>query len=151
MKSLSDNGRRMSCSLVILGLLRKVLNNLEEQDKSPEDYLFFFSMLYFMPRQEPMKNSADLSIVLSFIPSAEHSVMADVLVYFVNKVLEKGYTLCERLEWLYVIPLIHILKGQTKPFDDPTVILDEIKWMDDNVNLLLLKQQANFSASRYCL
>ena len=102
------------------------------------------------PDQLPWKSlsSSDISLIFSTFHLSDltsyRSINIDTLIDEVIHPLEVSVasdliTLCERLanakhfkqpQWLYAIPLIHFLKHQSSPFEDPKKLGREIKWKD---------------------
>ena len=144
-ESSSDNGKRISCVLVLLTLLKKIDDKLGDCDKDPNEYMLLFSMLYLTPEFDstPPKLT-DLNIVMSsFIPEPQQQEVADTLVHFVNKVLKT--TCCEEVDWTYVVPWIHFLKKKVKPLQRPGA---SFVWNDPDVHLVSVRNRSSFSAER---
>lgn len=113
------------CSiLIILNLLHK----LSEIDISPDDIDILFSMLCFKPG--PCDSWDDLNFLLSFIPKECRKKVANVLVKFINAIMPFSSDL-QTINWLYLIPLVHIFQKKTKPFKDPTLTSKEIIWFEN--------------------
>ena len=143
--SSSDNGKRISCVLVVLTLLKKIDEKLEACDKDPNEYMQLFSMLYLRPEFDcnPPKSTDWNYVMHSFIPAAEQQNVANTLVHFVNRVLKSS--MCHEVEWIYVVPLIHFLKKRVDPLQLPGVTF---MWKDPDVDLLPVKYRNSFSAVR---
>ena len=131
-KTAYDNGRRICCVLIILYLLKRIENQLQSSDKNNNDYYFLFSMLLLKPNDEP-RRCTDLSYVRTFISAHGHKAVADLLLHFVNRVLSSNNL--QRMEWIFVIPLVHFLKDKTKPFADPALHSKNIEWLDKDIDL----------------
>lgn len=139
------SGRRMCSVLALLYILHMHMLNQDLLD--PGDISMLFSMLYLRPNIEQLK-CEDLWLLQSAIPARDHVRIAHVLVYFTNFVLPHRI-ICKDCQWVHVIPLIHILKGKVQPFT--SLYGKEIKWMDDDVKLAVVRQNSSVPASRYSL
>lgn len=135
------NGKRMCSILIILELLNKLGH------KDNNDINLLFSMLCFKP-PDSSQTWEDLSFLLSFIPNECHMNLAKVLVNFVNAILPVCSDL-NRIEWLYVIPLVHIFQKKTVPFKPPALTSKEIRWFENcGIELTHIENNPRRSASR---
>lgn len=144
-KSPSDNGKRVCSVLVILELLMKIDKKLERNqgiDRNISDHYYLFSMLYLISKQP---QDASLNFFQSFIPDKENESVAKLLLKYMELVLPSCNL--ERIEWLYMVPLIHILKKRIKPFDK--IIVASLKWKDPDIDMDCLKiRSSSLSAVR---
>lgn len=118
--------------LVILGVLHKL--------QSCSEYVILneFSVLFKMLRLRPqpglslVSRSVDLNVILEFVSDQYKADVAVVLLHFTN-----GFMCAANSapDLIYVIPLIHILKGSVKPFDFPALKSDAIIWTDESIRL----------------
>ena len=134
----------MGAVLLIINLLHKISAQLMTADRlNCNQLVSLFSMLCLNPNLSHSK-SEDLQFLLSFIPTECYKPISDALIYFTN-----NYLLDLKIEWLYVIPLIHIFKKRVHPFENPVYDKKYIKWTDEDINLYLLKgNPAAATASR---
>ena len=74
----------------------------------------------------------DLNVILGSIPENYHQHVADILVYFANKVF---YSAHSGKSWVYVIPLIHILSKNVQSYEDPHLTSETIVWIDERFSV----------------
>ena len=143
--SASDNGKRMCTVLIILVLLYKIEANIH-----PDDVIMVLSLLRLRPpetRDVQVPKFLDLLLVMRSIPEDFHAEMSAILSRFKNYVL---YIATEELEWVYIIPLIHILSKQVKPLEELALTISEkIQWRDDSLPLYEINQHTRIHFSRY--
>ena len=132
----TDNGRRMCSVLVVLAVLSKASRLLFYNNEISRDEIIPpFSMLRLC--QEPHHSlAADLNILMDFVPEQHYVEVARVLAVFTNKILPSPSAISQ---WVYVIPLIHIFRKKTKPFQDPALVSKDIMWSDADIQLTQVK------------
>ena len=127
------------CSvLVIMYILFKISDQVTPSSISSDDIVQLFSMLHLRPENVPNQIPPDLNFIMTFIPDQYYPEVAKVLIHFTT-------ILQAKLEWVYAIPLIHILKKKILPFAKPEVKSDLIKWTDVDFK----PNQSRMS--RYCI
>lgn len=119
-----DNGRRMCSVLVIMDILFKISDRVTHNSISSDDIALLFSMLHLRPENVNQNIPPDLNFIMAFIPDQCYPGVAKVLVHFTT-ILQQA-----KLEWIYVIPLIHIFEKKVLPCAKPEVKSDLIKWTD---------------------
>ena len=146
-KKVYDNGKRIICVLIILHLLKRIEHQLQLIDKNRNDYYFLFSMLLLRPTVDPPQ-CIDLSYVRTFIPGNGQKDVAELLLHFIRLVLP--YNTLKRMEWVYLVPLVHFLKSKTKPFAAPALHSKDIEWLDKDIDLTsIIRKASSVSAKRY--
>lgn len=106
-----------------------------------------FSMLRLRPKVEKSPPTCeDLRLLKSMVPVSLQGKIANVLIEFINLVLPYR-DVCMECQWLYVIPLVHVLKRPTLPF--ASLYENEVKWMDKDIDLAIIKRNKSFAAQRY--
>ena len=103
--------------LIILNILFKISDRVTH---SSDDIAQLFSMLYLRPLDQNWSKSPkflDLNIVMAFIPDQYYQSISKVLAHFTKY-------LGAKLEWVYVIPLIHIFEKHISPYDKPAIKSD---------------------------
>ena len=117
----------------------KIYDRLLKPEKLNSNEIdILFSMLRLKP--DSSQKCADLNFVRNYIPQDYHEHVGDVLVYFMKLCLPTNNL--KSVDWVYVVPLIHIFKKKINPFDTPTRISQKIKWTDGNIDLTLLRKPA---------
>jgi hypothetical protein len=148
----TDNGKKPCSALIILDILFKSSRLYRYSDVPLNCIKLIFSMLQMKPELHPAQRPkfSDLEFLMAYIPEHYHSHIAEVLVYFTNQVLpiDSG-----KLEWVYVLPLIHIFGKRVTAFDSPKLKSASIKWMDEKINLDTVLKNRNTPAkiARYSL
>lgn len=136
-ESTIDNGKRICSVLVILSNLYRIFIFLNSKDFTNIPRMF--SMMLLKPNID-RASCEDLTFVLTMIPEQECAGIAEVLVTFANHIISKnGLT---TTEWLYVIPIIHVLNNKIEPFQKPSLNLSDIKWTNDYIDLGKMKKIA---------
>ena len=92
------------------------------------------SMLTLQPDSENRK-CIDYDYVSSLIP--QKMKVADAISRFCTQLLHKRSL--RNPEWLYAIPLIHFLRGDSKPFQEPELNPEKMKWEDKNLGLTVVR------------
>ena len=125
--SVTDNGRLMCSVLLILHVLFKVKHYVHSVN--PHEVAFLFTMLCLRPDISSHLNHKclDLTFLTSNIPQEYHVKIVDELIFFTNQMLPVASL---NLEWICVIPLIHIFSKRIEPFDLPVFTSNEIQWRD---------------------
>lgn len=146
--SSTTNGKRMCSILILLDLLHKLSECGKKDIVLPDDITMLFQMLCFKPdSHNPPLKLEDLNYLLSFIPDKYYMDVANVLVKFTNDILPSNNL--KSIEWLYVVPLIHILKKKIQPFEHPAVTSREIRWNEPcGINVAVFIRNPPQSASR---
>ena len=85
----------------------------------------------------------DWKIISEIVPSTYHEKVSAALAFHINMVLPQH----DCVEWLYILPLIHLLKKKTDPFDNPIMTSENIQWTDNSIEWRALARQR--SKSRY--
>lgn len=132
-----SNGKQICSMLVVLLLLNKIYSHFKENDV--KDYKTISSMfsklcLQVSNSQQP-PTCPDLDFVLSRIPDDHRKNIAEALKELVNSIVSlNGW---KTPEWLYAVPLIHILNGKIEPFQRPTLTSKDINWKNDCIDVTL--------------
>lgn len=129
-----DNGKRMCATLVILNLLQKISFLLHHNDVSSADINMLFSMLHL---RTDSNSEVDVMFLQSYIPDSCFKDVANVLIHFTKSILSSS---TNRLDWVYVIPLIHIFGRRIKPFNSAVLNSKEIMWIDTQIDISNLKR-----------
>ena len=134
--SATDNGRRMCSVLVVLAVLSKASWLLFSSNEISADEISLpFSMLRLC--QKPHHSHAvDLNILMDFVSEKHYVDVARVLAVFTTKILPSPSAVSE---WVYVIPLVHIFRKKTKPYQDPALVSKDILWSDADIPLSQVK------------
>ena len=139
--SAEDNGRRMASALTVIFCFYQLIPRPLKMELIPFTYIeTLLSYLYLMPDLEHTV-CHDLEFILSLVPDANRKEISEAIVGFC---LQLSHTkLLESPEWLDPIPLIHILRGVSKPFQkllsDPTKML----WCDKSLGLVHVRRSTN--------
>lgn len=135
------------CSvLIILDLLSKILDRL--RGIKPSNISMLFSMLRLQPDISKSPYSCtDLRFLQNYLGERSCRDVAGVLVKFTNLMLSTG--IASQLEWVNVIPLIHIFKQRVESFGPPALKYDDICWTDPDLKLLHIKPQTSDAILKY--
>lgn len=120
----------MSSVLVVLFLLYKLSADhlLRSNSINHNDVAMAFSMLHLKPNIHHSTHN-DLHFLLTFIPATSHVIIANTLL----KLVHGNMRMLKNAEWLYIIPLIHVLKKRVNPFDRPALSGSDIRWLDQDI------------------
>ena len=105
-------------------------------------------MLLSMLRLQPDISSfkcVDLQFLTSYIPDGCFKDVGQMLKDFINFILPDCL---ERLDWINVIPLLHIFLKKIQPFDGPVLAYNEIKWSDMLITMYKMKKATRVAISR---
>ena len=117
------------CSvLVIMYILFKISDRVTPSSISSDNIAQLFSMLHLRPEKVSNQIPPDLNFIMGFIPDQYYPEVAKVLIHFATIMQPK-------IDWVYVIPLIHILKKKVLPCAKPEVESSLIKWTDVDFKL----------------
>ena len=118
-KSVTENGKRISLVLIVLNLFHKISQDIEFD---VNDINIMFSMLALRPDLPKSTNFSDLNYVMNFIPQLSWKHIADVLGFFINMLLPSNNL--DNTDWVFVVPLMHAL-------DEKLTSLEKVNWRDD--------------------
>lgn len=121
----SNNARRMCSVFVTVKLLSK-LSHDKRNMVTDSRIMELFSMLLLTPE---LPSCPEISIVSDLISEDCQKNIASILVQFLNVNLPASNR--RSAEWLYAIPLIHILEKRIKPFGRPALTSKDIRWTID--------------------
>lgn len=135
------NGRRMASSLTVIVCFYQLIPKPLKMELIPFTYIeTLLTHLYLMP--DLMHTVChDLDFVLSLVPDANRKDVSEAIVVFC---LQLSHTkLLDNPEWLDPIPLVHFLRGESRPFQklssDPTKML----WFDKTLGLVHVRKSTN--------
>lgn len=131
--SVQENGKRICFALIVLDLLNKISHQLFDSEFDSDDINIILSLLILRPDLSKGKKFPDLNDVTNFIPHNYRKHIADVLARFIKKILPSNHL--DVTHWVYVMPLMHALDGKL----DKLAGSEEVKWMDDRVQLYDMK------------
>ena len=141
-----DNGRRMCSALVILDLIFRLSSDGFDKYFVTNEIVILFSMLHLRP--EARQCYVDLDFLCSIIPVSYHAKIADMLIYFTNKVLPEAEP---GSSWVHIVPLIHLFNKKIKAFEEPKMRSADISWNDSMLRLHLLNALSFKNLSGYVL
>lgn len=147
-----ESGRKMYSVLVILCLLKRMIPEHCRLEALPlEELCSVFDMLCLAPHRVGSQwKSENLDVLLSSIPETAYGELATCLETFTNLVIERCRL--RRLQWLYVLPLIHIFQKKIKPFENPATKFGDIQWVDHKIYLHRVRYGSSSSDdTRYCV
>ena len=148
--SVDDNGKRMVSVISIICLLLKLKSNnqIKWEAITLKDISVMLSMLVLKPDFSIPKSPKceELGLLSAISPKARLPDVISAIIQLTN------YFICHwgqfKLEWIYVLPLIHTLKNEAKPFGEPCLNSKEIKWYDVNIKMKHLETR---EFSRYLI
>ena len=147
--SSTDSGRRMCVVLLIIVLLFKIQ---KFQDLINFDYItLLFSMLHIMrpperPGVQQVPNFLDLAVIMARVPEDKLIQVSNALLFFNRQILPIS---SDRLDWVYIIPLIHIFSKKVKISEKRTLLYNEIEWKDENLQLFRINSHTRSCFTRY--
>ena len=113
------------------------------------DYIAdMMSMLTLQPDSEN-KKCIDYEYMRSLIPQKMEKKVADAISQLCRQLLHTR--ILQNPEWLYAIPLIHFLRGDCKPFQEPELNPEKMEWGDKNLGLTLVRSWTPDKNIRYKL
>jgi hypothetical protein len=139
--SAEDNGRRMASALTVIFCFYQLIPRPLKMELIPFTYIeTLLSYLYLKPDLHHTV-CRDLDFVLSLVPDTNRKDVSDAIIGFC---LQLSHTkLLESPEWLDPIPLVHFLRGTSKPFQklssDPT----KMGWCDKSLGLVHVRKNTN--------
>lgn len=128
-----DNGKRMSSVIAIMCCLHDMTPKFFIMEHfSFDEMCLLLSMLHLRPNVD-RKLCLDWEYVTQMIPKDFREVARDSVQAFTMHLSHTAHL--QRPEWLYSVPLLHLLHGSAKPFQeierDPT----NITWGDNLLGL----------------
>ena len=132
-----DNGKRMVSVISIICLLLELIREGQIKWKAInlKDASMMLSMLVLKPdfSISDSPKCEELRLLSAISPRAWLPHVVSAIIEFTNYFKSRwGQT---NYEWIYILPLIHILNNETKPFGKPLLKSKEIKWDDTNITM----------------
>ena len=136
-----DNGRRMASALTIVAVIDDLTPNHMQIGKFP--FANTETLLSYLSLRPNMKECAcsDLDFVYSLIPSNSRKSVSDAVVTLCNELSHNK--LLQSPQWLYAIPLVHFLRGTSKPFKKLPCDPKNIAWVDGSFGLSHVRERTN--------
>lgn len=137
---ISENGRRIASVLTIMCCFHGMISRRVKIDQIPlEAVSDMLLMLRLMPQLNKNKcNDLDhLSHLISnknFMKVVCHSIL-DFIVHLSHSQYLK------QPQWLYSVPLLHLLNGKVKPFQKIELNPSEIPWKDREIGLSKIRSE----------
>lgn len=125
-----QNGKIMASVLCILYLLHSIKKHLERSNRNDNAVIKLLSILRLQPYfSESVPKCLEWDTIVKIVPTSCHEKIADVLESYINSLLSQH----NFMEWLYILPLIHLLKKKTTPFNNPVLNSESIQWTDSTI------------------
>lgn len=139
-KNAEDNGRRMASIITLVSAFYQLIPPLSIHSLDTGDIEAILYLLCLWPDPEHSK-CADLDVVLSLIPGAQRKAVSDAIIGFCNHLLHQK--LLNSPYWLFVVPLVHFLRGTSKPFQKPELDPQKMVWSDRSLGLNHVRKETN--------
>lgn len=138
--SAPENGRCIVCIAIIFCCLHHLIPRRVRMSDIPLDNMAqMLSMLALKPDLEK-KSCVDYDIVKESC-SGEEAKLAEALRTFCTHLLHEKDL--RSPEWLFSVPLIHFLRGVSKPFERPVFVPEKIQWGDKTLGLGQIRGKTN--------
>lgn len=118
------NGKRICAVLTIFRLFNETHTDL--QNVINDNIAELFSMLRLKPGN--YRHSIELNYLTSFIPDDQYEVIAGIFVRFINLIIPTN------IEWVYVIPILHIFQKRIKHCEVSEISYKDIQWTDQLID-----------------
>ena len=131
----------MASALAVMFCFSILIPKPLQMDGIPFEYIEkMFYLLYLRPDLE-CGTCSDLDFVLSLVPPANRKEVSDAIIGFSlqlshNKLLNSP-------QWLYAIPLIHFLRGTSKPFQKLPSDPQSVTWYNKGLGLDHVRRLTN--------
>ena len=133
-----ENGKRIAAVSSIIYCFYMLTPRPLVAKSIPADCLAgMMSMLTLQPDSEKEK-CIDYEYMSSLILSPEmKKKVADAISHFCRELLHSK--ILQYPQWLYAIPLTHFLRGDCKPFQEPELNPEKMKWGDKHLGLTVVR------------
>ncbi len=130
-----ENGRRMLSVVTIMCCISRMVSRYIKFSYLLDHYSMslFLSMLRLCPDQE-RKRCIDWEYLDENIPAEFKKESYDSVQIFINELSSRADPL-SKPEWLYAIPVMHFLKGVSKPFQEFEFDPKEVPFVDKLIGL----------------
>ena len=143
-----ENGKRMVSALCIIlcfeALIPKHIKSMLKDDELESS----LSLLILQPDLS-QKRCLDYECVEQAMPLGVKKHIAERIGSFCTQLHNKAQL--SRPGWIYAIPLLHFLQGVSKPFEDPELDPDKMKWGDSSLGLQSLRSAVYNGNAKYVL
>lgn len=133
-----QNGRRMTSVLSIMLCFDHLIPKyIRMSTFKNEDIADMLSMLAIYPDME-QKKCRDYDYVCQVLEPHVKKTVTDTITSFCNQLHHSTYL--SQPHWLYAIPLLHFLRGASRPFENLELESKKMKWGDAYLGLQNLRQ-----------
>ena len=139
--SAEDNGRKMASALTVIFCFYQLIPRPLKMELIPFTYIeMLLSCLYLLPDLEHAV-CLDLDFIRSLVPGDNRKAVSEAIVGFC---LQLSHTkLLESPQWLDAIPLVHLLRGDLRPFQKLSSDPKKMGWNDKSLGLVHVRKSTN--------
>ena len=142
-----ENGNRMVSALCIVLCFEALIPKHIKLSMLTNDELEGSLSLLILKPDISQKKCLDYERVEQAMPPDVKKRIADQIRSFCTQLHNKAQL--GRPTWIYAIPLLHFFQGVSKPFEDPEIDPDKMKWGDASLGLQSLRNSVHSSNVKY--
>ena len=138
-KGALENGKRMSSVLVILCCLHDMIPIYIKMDQiQPQTKSTLLYMLRLMP--DPVQRKClDWEYLMTMIPPTFKKTVYEAVLGFTADLAHTEYL--SKPQWLYSVPLVHLLGGTIQPFQEMCLNPSKVPWVDELIDLRTIRSK----------
>ena len=127
------NGRRIAAAITVLSCFHKFVPKYLKAEDIPLDCIKEMMLLLRLTPDIKNKKCLDYDLVVELVPHSSRKETAEAIRHFCTQLLHNRDL--RNPEWLYAIPLIHFLRGDSSPFQRPELNPEKMQWGDKTLGL----------------
>ena len=142
-----ENGKRMVSALCIILCFEALIPEHIKLTMLKDDALESILSLLILQPDLSQKRCLDYECVEQAMPLDVKKRIAEQIRSFCTQLHNRVQL--SRSGWIYAIPLLHFLQGVSKPFGDPELDPDKMKWGDASLGLQSLRNSVHGANVKY--